>query len=207
MAPSKAAAVSAAVLEAPGRSARAGVVVPELLDQLLLAAVHAARASLHLRFGAITRAPLAHRLKRSAPRRVTSCSSFSPPSGRPGFEVRMEGVEPSWPFDRRLLRPVRIPVPPHPHGSKRNGEPQAHTAERAARRSRGRPRRRPLRSCALETRLPANLELDDLGGARHRLGPCRDPYEVQVHLASPLCLGRRRAAPSAVRGRRGRSRR
>ena len=26
----------------------------------------------------------------------------------------MEGVEPSWPFDRRLLRPVRIPVPPHP---------------------------------------------------------------------------------------------
>ena len=32
----------------------------------------------------------------------------------------MEGVEPSWPLDRRLLRPVRIPVPPHPHE-----EPQA----------------------------------------------------------------------------------
>jgi hypothetical protein len=36
-----------------------------------------------------------------------------------GFEVRMEGVEPSWPLDRRLLRPVRIPVPPHPHESRR----------------------------------------------------------------------------------------
>jgi hypothetical protein len=46
-----------------------------------------------------------------------------------GIKVRMEGVEPSWPLDRRLLRPVRIPVPPHPHD-----EPQARSAERAARR-------------------------------------------------------------------------
>src|SRR6058998_1805510 len=108
---------------------------------------------------------------------MASCSSLPPPLRRSGVEVRMEGVEPSWPLDRRLLRPVRIPVPPHPHE-----EPQARAAERAARRSRGRPRRRPLRSCALETCLAANLKLDDLGRARHRLGPCRDPYEVEMHL-------------------------
>src|SRR5438034_804144 len=56
MAPSKAAARAATVLEASGRSARAGIVGAELLDQLRLAAVHAARASLHLRFGGIARA-------------------------------------------------------------------------------------------------------------------------------------------------------
>src|SRR6266545_6440185 len=44
-------------------------------------------------------------------------------------EVRMEGVEPSWPVGRRLLRPVREPISPHPHE-----EPQARDAERAARR-------------------------------------------------------------------------
>jgi hypothetical protein len=56
MAPSKAAAVTAAVLEAATRSARAGVAVAELFDQLLLAAAYAAQTSLHLRLGGITRA-------------------------------------------------------------------------------------------------------------------------------------------------------
>src|SRR6478609_10885351 len=45
------------------------------------------------------------------------------------IEVRTEGVEPSWPRGRRLLRPVRLPVPPHPHE-----EPRGRAAERAARR-------------------------------------------------------------------------
>src|SRR5436189_678672 len=144
MAPSKAAARAAAVLEAPTRSARAGVVVAELLDQFLLAAVHAARASLHLRFGGITRASVCSSAQKE---RSSSCdcllivlSSFR----SIGVQVRMEGVEPSWPLDRRLLRPVRIPVPPHPHD-----EPQARAAERAARRSRSRPWALPLAPCRL----------------------------------------------------------
>jgi hypothetical protein len=103
----------------------------------------------------------------------------------------MEGVERSWPLDRRLLKPVRIPVPPHPHE-----EPQARAAERAARRSRGRPRGLPLESCRLETRLAADLELDDLGRARCLLGACRDPDEVQVHLALLSVFDGRRATPS-----------
>jgi hypothetical protein len=104
----------------------------------------------------------------------------------------MEGVEPSWPLGRRLLRPVRIPVPPHPHD-----ESHARAAECAARRSRGRPRRRPLRPCPLEPRFAANLELYDFGRTRHWLGACRDPYEVEMHLrllsgskgarGAPLC--------------------
>ena len=107
----------------------------------------------------------------------------------------MEGVEPSWPVDRRLLRPVHIPVPPHPHE-----EPQARAAERAARRSRGRPRGLPLGSCRLETRLAADLELDDLGRARCLLGACRDPDEVLVHFALLSVFYGRRTAPSSSEG-------
>jgi hypothetical protein len=91
----------------------------------------------------------------------------------------MEGVEPSWPLDRRLLRPVRIPVPPHPQVN----EPPAHACRAGGSLgSCSRPRLRPLGSCRLEARLAADLQLDDLGGARHRLGPSRDPDEVEMHL-------------------------
>jgi len=201
MAPSKAAAVSAAVLEAPTRSARAGVVVAELLDELSLAAAHAARASLHLRFGGQTRASACSSAQKepswSCDFLLIVLSSFR----SLWVEVRMEGVEPSWPLDRRLLRPVRIPVPPH-----QQKEPQARAAERAARRSRGRPRGLPLGSCRVESRLAAGLELYDLGRARHWLGPCRDAYEVEVHLRSSLCSKGARGA-LVLRGRRGRSRR
>src|SRR5205823_3182384 len=66
--------------------------------------------------------------RRDTPPRRAARASGSPFGWERG-KVRTEGVEPSWPFDRRLLRPVRIPVPPHPHG-----KPQARGAERAARR-------------------------------------------------------------------------
>src|SRR5256885_3051229 len=61
-------------------------------------------------------------------------------------------------------------------------EPQARAAERAARRSRSRPRGLPLRPCCHEARLPADLELHDLRRPRPSLGPCRGPYEVEMHL-------------------------
>ncbi len=89
----------------------------------------------------------------------------------------MEGVEPSWPLDRRLLRPVRIPVPPHPHESRRLVLQSVRLVV-----SRGRPRALPLAPCRLEPRLATDLELHDLGGTRYRLGACRDPYEVEMHL-------------------------
>jgi hypothetical protein len=56
MAPSKAAAVAAAVLESGGPIRMGRVVGAELLDQFLLAAADAARAALHLRLGGITHA-------------------------------------------------------------------------------------------------------------------------------------------------------
>jgi hypothetical protein len=97
MAPSKVAAVAAAVLEAPARAARARVVGAELLDQFLLAAADAAAAALHLRFGGITRAFACSSARKDS---SSSCgflliglASF----GRSTDEVRMEGVEPSWP--------------------------------------------------------------------------------------------------------------
>ena len=79
----------------------------------------------------------------------------------------MEGVEPSLRLDRRLLRPVRIPVPPHPQCVEKDGEPQARAAERAARRSRRRPRGR-LRPgpFGFAAQLAPHLELDDLGRTR-----------------------------------------
>ena len=29
--------------------------------------------------------------------------------------VRREGIEPSWDYSRRILSPVRLPIPPPPH--------------------------------------------------------------------------------------------
>ena len=40
----------------------------------------------------------------------------------------------------------------------------------------------PVQPVPLETRLPASLELYDLGRTRHLLSACRDPYEVEMHL-------------------------
>jgi hypothetical protein len=136
MAPSKAAAVSAAVLEAPARSAWAGVVVAELLEQLRFAAPDAARASLDLRFGGITRGVACSSAQKDTP--LFTClatagllsssvsssrvSAAAPPllrssGGAP--EVRAEGVEPPRAEAPRLLRPARLPVPPRPQGSRR----------------------------------------------------------------------------------------
>jgi hypothetical protein len=95
---------------------------------------------------------------------------------------------------RRFLRPVRQPSAPHPHE-----EPQARAAERAARRSCRRPRSRPVATRSL-TRLPTRVELHDLGGTRGRLRQCRDPNEMEMHLASSQVVGRsRRPRPSEPR--------
>jgi hypothetical protein len=48
--------------------------------------------------------------------------------------------------------------------------------------SRGRPWALPFAPCRLEPRLAADFQLHDLGRARYRLGACRDPYEVEMHL-------------------------
>jgi hypothetical protein len=114
----------------------------------------------------------------------------------------MEGVEPSWPLDRRLLRPVRIPVPPHPRG--RAAGPHAQSGRLA--RSCSRPRTRPLGPCSLEAGLATRLELDDLGRTRHLLGPWRDPYEVEMHLRL-LSVSKGARGALVLRERRGRSRR
>ena len=113
----------------------------------------------------------------------------------------MEGVEPSWPLDRRLLGPVRIPVPPHPHE-----EPQA----------------RACRACGSSFTQPA---ADATGrdvqprsgprGARRAVRPWPDaapasavPRAVRGGDASPppLCLEGRARRPR-FRERRERSRR
>jgi hypothetical protein len=53
----------------------------------------------------------------------------------------------------------------------------------------GRPRRLPLGSRRVEPRLPTRLELHDLGWAQHLpRAACRNPNEVQLHLASPFSL-------------------
>jgi hypothetical protein len=70
--------------------------------------------------------------------------------------------------------------------------------------SRGRPWARPLRSLRLEARLPADLELHDLGGARHMLGPRRDPHEMEMHLPL-LSVSKGPAAPSSQRAPRAKS--
>ena len=82
---------------------------------------------------------------------------------------------------RRFLRPVRIPIPPHPHE-----EPQAVTQTGGSSFSSGRPRARPLGSCGLETRLTAGREHDDLCRALRLLGASRHPDQVEVHLVSFL---------------------
>src|SRR5690242_4022051 len=68
-------------------------------------------------------------------------------------------------------------------------------------RSRGRSRRaQPVAARGLETRLSAILEPHDLR-ARHRLRPGSDPYEMEMHLASSLRMGRR-APPFSESARR-----
>src|SRR5918999_3541616 len=102
---------------------------------------------------------------------------------------------------RRLLRPVRIPVPPHPQGN----EPPAHACRAGGSfGSCSRPRTRQLGTCSLEARLATGVELHDLGRTEHRLGPGRDAYQVEVHL--PLLSVRRApAAPSFQRAPRAKS--
>src|SRR5262245_6577532 len=91
---------------------------------------------------------------------------------------------------RRLLRPVRLPVPPHPQVN----EPPAHT--RRAGGSLGscsRPRLRPIGACGLEARLAANVELHDLGRPR-RLRPRHDTDQMPGHLVLlSVSKGARRA--------------
>ena len=82
---------------------------------------------------------------------------------------------------RRFLRPVRIPIPPHPHE-----EPHVVTQTGGSPFSSGRPRARPLGSCGLETRLTAGREHDDLCRALRLLGASRHPDQVEVHLVSFL---------------------
>jgi hypothetical protein len=82
---------------------------------------------------------------------------------------------------RRFLRPVRMPVPPHPHE-----EPQAVKQGGRLVVSSGRPRGLPLGPCGLEPRLAAGLEHHDLCRALRLLGACRDPDEVQLHFLSSL---------------------
>jgi hypothetical protein len=83
---------------------------------------------------------------------------------------------------RRLLGPVRIPVPPHPQRRSRGLVLQSVRLPRSS----GGPRGLPLRPCRLEARLAACVERDHLGWTRHRFGACRDPYEMKVHLGSSL---------------------
>src|SRR5262249_47446397 len=66
----------------------------------------------------------------------------------------------------------------------------------ATRRSRGRPRGLPPGSCRLEARLATHVELYDLGRTRNRLRPCRDPYEVEIHLPLLSVVGRSRRPPA-----------
>jgi hypothetical protein len=58
---------------------------------------------------------------------------------------------------------------------------------------------RPLGPCSLEARLAPNVELDDLGRARHTLRGRRYPYEVEMHLR---LLSVSKGARSALRGQR-----
>ena len=99
---------------------------------------------------------------------------------------------------RRCLRPVVLPVAPHPYEGLRHG---------AARRSCSRPRGLPQVTCHVETRLAACLELHDLRRA-HRHIACRAPDTYRCRcISSPLsvCEGASRRPP--LRERRGRSRR
>ena len=66
------------------------------------------------------------------------------------------------------------------------------------------PRRRPVATSGLETRLATILEPHDLR-ARHRLRPDSDPHEMKVHLASFLCHGMETAGvePAPPRCKRG----
>jgi hypothetical protein len=83
---------------------------------------------------------------------------------------------------RRLLGPVRIPVPPHPQGRSRGLVLQSVRLPRSS----GGPRGLPLGPCRLEARLAACVERDHLGWTRHRFGACRDPHEMKMHLGSSL---------------------
>ena len=206
MTPSKAAARAAALLEAPARPAWAQVVVAELLEQLLVAAAHAARASLHLRFGGITRASACSSAQKE---RSWSCdfllivlSSFR----SIGVEVRMEGVEPSWPLDRRLLRPVRIPVPPHPQCVEKRRR-----AAGSCCRACGSPFTQPVAAAARHVVLSRGAPRGERRAARPWPGAAAPasgmPRPVRGGDASPppLCLEGRARRPPAQRAPRAKS--
>ena len=178
MASSKAGAVAAALLEAPARSARAWVVSAEFLDQLGLAASHAAQAALHLRLGGITRASACSSAQKE---RSVSCrlllivlASFRLGSGADG--------------GGRTLMASRPPASgagayPGSATSAKGTSRRPTRAERAARKgSCSGPRTRPLGPCGFVAGVAPRLELYDLGRARPYLGPCHDSHEVEMHL-------------------------
>jgi hypothetical protein len=100
--------------------------------------------------------------------------------------MRAEGVEPPWAGARRLLRPVRLPC---------SATPAREPRQCAAPGSSGRPCGLPLVSCGVEARLATDLEHHDLCRAQRPLRARGDPDEVQMHLASPLSVEGRLAAP------------
>jgi hypothetical protein len=112
----------------------------------------------------------------------------------------MEGVEPSWPLDRRLLRPVRIPVSPHPHE-----EPQARAAERAARRF-----TRPAAGAAARAVPPRGVPYDAPRAAQPWLGAAPAwgvprPARGEDASRAPLCLEGRPLRPPSRRTPRAKS--
>ena len=122
------------------------------------------------------------------PRGVEPLRAGSKPAALPAELRRQVGMRCGWRGSNpHGLRPPASEAGAYPCSATsaqhlKDDEPQAHAAERAARRSRGRPRPPRSTSCRFEARLAADLELHDLGRARRRLGACRDPNEVEMHL-------------------------